>query len=48
MHDRDELCLESGLYITGNVFDRGGDGIPGCKGRVDDYTKAFDLEVSLV
>ena len=27
MHDRDELCLELGLDITGDVFDGGGNGI---------------------
>ena len=48
MHDRDEFHSEPGLYITGDVFDSGGNGIPGHEGRVDDYAKVFDLEINLV
>ena len=48
MHDGDELHSESGLYITGDVFDGGGDRVVSGKQRVYDDTKAFYLEISLV
>ena len=48
MHDGDELRLKLGLHITGNVFDGGCDGIPGCEKGVHDDIKVFYLEVSLV
>ena len=40
--------MELGLYITGNVFDSGGNGVVGGKWRVYDDTEAFYLEISLV
>ena len=36
------------MYITGDVFDSGGDGIVGGKRRVYNDTKAFYLEISLI
>ena len=48
MHDRDELHLELDLHIIGDMFDCGGDRIPGHERGVDDYAETFDLEVSLV
>ena len=47
MHDRDELCLELGLYIMGDVFDGGCDGVLGHERGVYDNNKAFNLKVSL-
>ena len=48
MHDRDELCSESGLHITGDVFDCGGDGVLSGEWGVYDDAKAFDLEIGFV
>ena len=48
MYDGDEFCLEPCLHITGDVFDHGGNGIPGHERGVDNYTKVLNLEVSLV
>ena len=48
MHDRDELCSEPGLHITGNVFNSGGDGVVDSEWGVHDDSEAFYLEVSLV
>ena len=48
MHDRDELSLEPGLHISGDVFDGGGDGVVGCEWRVHNDTEAFHLKVGLV
>ena len=48
MHNRDELCSESGLNITGDVFDCGSDGVPGCEWRVYNDAKAFNLEVGFI
>ena len=48
MHDRDELHLEPGLHITGDIFNGGGDGVPGCEWGVYDDAKVFYLEIGLV
>ena len=48
MHDRDELCSEPGLHITGDVFYGGGDGVLGGERGVHNDAQAFDLEVSFV
>ena len=48
MHDRDELRSEPSLHISGDVFDRGGDGVLGSEWGVYDDAEAFDLEISLV
>ena len=48
MHDGDELHSELGLYIMGDVFDGGCDGVTGCERGVYDNTEAFNLKVSLV
>ena len=48
MHDRDELCSESGLHITGEGCNGGDDGVPGCEWGVHNNAKALDLEVSFV
>ena len=36
------------MYITGNMFDGRGDGVPGCERGVHNDTKVFDLEVRLI
>ena len=48
MYDGDKLHSELGLYITGHMFNGGGDGVPGCEQGVHDNAEVFDLEVSLV
>ena len=48
MHNRDELCLEPGLDIMGDMCNGGSNGISDCECGVYDDTKAFDLKVSLV
>ena len=48
MYDGDELRSESGLYITGDVFNCGGDGILSREGRVHDDAETFHLQISLV
>ena len=48
MHDRDELHLEPGLYIMGDVLNGGGDGVLGCERGVHDDAKVFYLEISLI
>ena len=45
MHDGDELCLESDLHITDNVFDGGSNGIPGSEQGVHNYAEVFNLEI---
>ena len=47
MHDRNKLCSELSLNITGNVLDCGGDGVSSGEGKVHNYAKVLDLEVSL-
>ena len=36
------------MHITGDMFDCGGNGVPGCEWEVHDNVKAFNLEISLV
>ena len=48
MCDRDKLCSESSLYIMGDVFDGGGDGVLSHEWRVHNNAKVFHLEISLV
>ena len=48
MHDGNELCLESGLHVTSDVLNSGGDGVMGHERGVYDHTKAFHLQVGLV
>ena len=43
MHDRDELRSESGLYITSDMLDCGGDGVLGSKRGVYDNAEMFHL-----
>ena len=43
MHNRDELHLELGLYITGDMFNCGCDGVLGEEWRVHNDAKMFDL-----
>ena len=48
MHDGDELRSESGLYILGDMFNGGGDGVLGGEWGGYNDAQAFDLEISLV
>ena len=48
MHDRDELCSELGLHITGNMFDCRGDGVPGGEQGIYNNIEAFHLEVGFI
>ena len=48
MHDRNELCLELGLHIMGNMLDSGGDGVVSHEGGVHNHAEAFYLQVGLV
>ena len=48
MYDGDELRSESGLHVTGDVLNSGGDGILSCEGRVHDDAETFHLQVSLI
>ena len=48
MHDGNELCSESGLYISDNVFHSRGDGVVSSEWGVNDDTQALHLEVGLV
>ena len=43
MHDRDELCSELSLHIMGDMFNGGGNGVPGCEWGVYDDAETFDL-----
>ena len=48
MHDGNELRLELGLHIMGDVFNCGGNGVMGCERGIHDYAKTFHLEIGLV
>ena len=43
VHDSNELRLEPGLHITGNMLDGGSDGVPSGERGVHDDAKVFDL-----
>ena len=48
MHDRDELCLELGLHVMGDILDGWGDRAPGRERGVHDNAEAFYLEIGLI
>ena len=48
MHDGDELCLEPGLNVTGNMLNGRGDGIPGGEQRIHNNAEVFNLEIDLI